>query len=546
MKADRLDRQTGRISPAVLIFLAMIALALFVEEVVYHSVSELIDARYQMATMLNRSAKLLDTMKFDRLAKLSTQLKQDILRSGPTASDQSANRVNAKTVTVLASLEASRSFIPLNEQGETSRAPFLGIQLAESASGARAVELLGAHLEQVAHWYGQSAQQLRDLLLFDHSLFVDRHARLFHIDEALNDTQLEHERLLGSSVDAAIGSSISNTLFPEADTFSLHSKSDSTRILYLNFRGFGAKPAFDLDKNVGTFSSSERAMIQRIWARVKEDYSAFDVDVTTEAPTNVTGKIGAMILITNQTSDAGGYAYLNSFGRIDLQNPPAFCFQNQLANAEKPIAECISHELGHTLGLHHQSTASASYYGGSGAGETGWAPIMGVSYYKNLTQWSKGEYSGATNLEDAYVVMAKRSLLPRVDDHGDTIAKATALQKVVSNGLNNLQGSGIINSPSDVDMFSFYAGTGPISVSVAPSAYSGNLDVALQLYDASGKLLASANAENALAASLSFTSTKAGTYYLKVAGTGKGDPRTTGYSNYGSLGQYLIQATSAL
>ena len=33
----------------------------------------------------------------------------------------------------------------------------------------------------------------------------------------------------------------------------------------------------------GTFSTTEQALIQRIWLRVAEDYAAFDVDITTEA-----------------------------------------------------------------------------------------------------------------------------------------------------------------------------------------------------------------------------------------------------------------------
>lgn len=32
------------------------------------------------------------------------------------------------------------------------------------------------------------------------------------------------------------------------------------------------------------------------------------------------------------------------------------------------------------------------------SGANGWAPIMGVGYYQELTQWSKGEYAGANNV----------------------------------------------------------------------------------------------------------------------------------------------------
>ena len=67
------------------------------------------------------------------------------------------------------------------------------------------------------------------------------------------------------------------------------------------------------------------------------------------------------------------------------------------AGNEKYVAEAASHEAGHNMGLSHDGTSTAAYYGGQGSGATGWAPIMGVGYYKNLSQWSKGEYALANN-----------------------------------------------------------------------------------------------------------------------------------------------------
>ena len=40
------------------------------------------------------------------------------------------------------------------------------------------------------------------------------------------------------------------------------------------------------------------------------------------------------------------------------------------------------------------------YYTGHGVAPVDWGPIMGVGYYSDVTQWSKGEYSGANNTED--------------------------------------------------------------------------------------------------------------------------------------------------
>jgi hypothetical protein len=269
------------------------------------------------------------------------------------------------------------------------------------------------------------------------------------------------------------------------------------------------------------------------------------VDVTTEAPAAGSGKVGTKILITRDLSQgAGGYAYLNTFSSSTL-GATAYCFQNNLANAEKPIAECLSHEVGHTLGLLHQSTATTTYYGGSGSGDTGWAPIMGVSYYKNLTQWAKGEFPGATNKQDAYAVMATSGLKARVDDHGNTIAKATAATVGTVTGQLTLSMAGVIETPGDVDMFSFRAGAGPVSLSAKPSAWSGNVDVSMDLLDATGKVLASGNPAALLSATITFNLPAKGTYYVSIKGVGQGTPSQGGYSNYGSVGQYVVTGSAA-
>ena len=73
------------------------------------------------------------------------------------------------------------------------------------------------------------------------------------------------------------------------------------------------------------------------------------------------------------------------------------------------VAECCSHESGHAVGLSHQSrydgvncaTPVEQYNSGIGTGEVSWAPIMGNSYYKNMTNWNNGPTPyGCTNLQD--------------------------------------------------------------------------------------------------------------------------------------------------
>lgn len=354
-----------------------------------------------------------------------------------------------------------------------------------------------------------------------------------------------------------------------SQTFLLHTNPGATKRIYLDFDGHvtsgtswnssftgGANivtPAFDIDGNTASFSNAELERIQFIWQRVAEDYASFDVDITTQDPgaaaLSKSGtsdqEWGIRVVIGGSSSDwygnAGGVAYVGSFNWST--DTPTFVFEAQLGNgAEKYTAEAISHEVGHTLGLSHdgRSNPSEGYYQGHGSGETGWAPIMGVGYYKELTQWSKGEYAYANNTQDDLsVITTQNGFGYRGDDYGNSIS--TASPASVSG--NTLTAWGVIERSNDVDVFSFSTNTGTVSLSATPFERSPNLDISLELFTTSNTLLASSNPSTQLSASLTNLALSAGVYYVRVSGVGMGDPLSTGYSNYGSLGQYLLTGT---
>ncbi|MCB0335438.1 MAG: PKD domain-containing protein, partial [Bdellovibrionales bacterium] len=236
------------------------------------------------------------------------------------------------------------------------------------------------------------------------------------------------------------------------------------------------------------------------------------------------------------SSNCGGVAYRDAIPSSSYYRHFAFVFANNLANNARYMGEAISHELGHNLGLSHDGKDSSSYYYGHGSGETAWAPIMGAGYFKNLVQWSKGEYSNASNTQDD-ITLISAILGGRDDDHGDARGDATLLndEEVVLEG--------IVETSGDQDVFEFFAEPDPVVFSVAPALFGPSVDLQVTLLDEAGQVLAESNPPDLLAAQIDFEIPAKGAYYLVVQGTGKGDPLADGYSEYGSIGSYSIQGS---
>ncbi len=461
---------------------------------------------------------------------------------------------------------------------EKSAFPHLNLSDRHS-SGQRAVDLLGDRLPEIASWYRKSPDEFRSMMLNDRRMRLDQRGKLFAVDELeapLPAPQSPAKAVGTATVVTAAGAAspglLDGVLAPLDQTFLLHSRPGAQRTIYLNFKGatltgtawnttagvssITAVP-FDLDGIPGTFSTAELQRIQYIWQRVAEDYAPFDVDVTTEAVSSTllnrsstTDTVfGTTVLITNSTGvytcSCGGVAYVGAFDDVGDTYKPALVFYNQLGSGnEKYVAEAISHEAGHNMGLSHDGTATAGYYSGQGTGTyTGWAPIMGVGYYKPLVQWSKGEYFGANNTQDDFAVAQTYGLPLRTDDHGDTLATATAPTGTSSGGVTTFSTQGVIERASDIDVFTLTANAGPISLALSPTNRSANLDGVLTLMNSAGTVLATSNPVDTLNGSISVTLPAAGTYYVSVRGTGNGDPAGTGYSSYGSVGQYALSGS---
>ena len=437
-------------------------------------------------------------------------------------------------------------------RAERVKPPFPSMRFSRHFHNEEAIQALGANLPTVASWYGKSTEEMARLLRRDRNLWVSPTGRLMYTCEMETPSEAGAEAATGVTRDHVAS-------FPLDQTFKLHSLPGSKKTVYLDFNGgtvsgtawnasynSGADiiaAAFDLDGAPGTFGTSELQVIQNIWKRVAEDYAPFDVDVTTEEPaaaaltrsssSDDTFGNRVMITPTNFYANAGGVSYVGAFDDVGDYYKTSWAFSNKLLNGEKYIAEACSHENGHSVGLHHEGTTSGTtYYQGQGD----WAPIMGNSYYKNVTQWAKGEYTGANNTEDQLQVMQNYGLAYFKDDHGNTAN--TAAQIAIGTTISE---SGFIENNNDVDVFKFLAGAGAVSISVSPAPLGPNLKILAELLDSGGNILASSSLSS-LGASIS-TTVSAGSYYLTVSGVGSLDPASTGYSNYASLGQYTITGT---
>ncbi len=437
------------------------------------------------------------------------------------------------------------------------------IMQAESIQGHLSVSLLESRLPDIALKYQRKPSEIKDILLNDESVWLDKYGFIFFNEPISTRKQLAS--IIGPS---AADNSLPEPIFPLSQTFKLHSNSGSKRIAYLDFDGHTLTgtawngpndpihtKAYSIDDDE-TFSERELRNIQEIWMQVSEDYAIFDVDVTTEKPDEELIKrtdasdeyYGTRALITENTfsqCNCAGQSYLGIYSAVGFTHDyyqPALIFSDNLEKGSpKLVAEAVSHEIGHTLNLSHDGLSTIGYYAGHGLGETSWAPIMGTGYYKTVTQWSKGEYTDANNIEDDIQVIQDNGLSIKSDDHDNTSSSATPLvMTAVDDNSNAISGNGLIERQNDADFFEIKSGVGNVLINIAPNSIYPNLDIDAALFDSDGVVVASSNPKDKLLAKISYYSSLGGTYYLKVSGSGVGDALAIGYSDYSSLGRYYI------
>ena len=357
-----------------------------------------------------------------------------------------------------------------------------------------------------------------------------------------------------------------------ADPLALHSLAGSAHTVFIDFNGHvvsgtawndqgvasGPTPGWDPAGNgAAVLSASEQAAVVEVWTRVAEDFAPFDVDVTTADPgadaLTRTGPAdptyGVRVLVSTDPAarsaidgcagTCSGVAFNDVFDTPveHARHQIAWVFPQALVDDAKFVAETVSHEVGHTLGLDHDDRsgdADAGYY----SGHTPWAPIMGSAHAQPVSQWSRGSFAGSLNPEDDLAIIASSGIPLRADE-GSTLPAPGV--------------TSYITSAADLDTYVLEDCAGAVQVDADVATVGADLDVELRLLTSDNALLAQADPLSAasertatgLDALLSHTvDATPRDYRLVVDGTGRdGTTPTTGYDDYGSVGAYRLSVS---
>ncbi|MFK7917327.1 MAG: zinc-dependent metalloprotease family protein [Ilumatobacter sp.] len=360
----------------------------------------------------------------------------------------------------------------------------------------------------------------------------------------------------------------------QSEVFQLNSRPGAERTILLDFDGqvvtsphwnsgapIDAAAFSNGDQNNESFSEQDRIAIVEIWERVAEDFAAWDVNVTTQDPGEadlsknwsvVGDPHGVRVVITPSytwydTRRFGGVAYVGSFdANYDL---PAWVFSSNLSNGNaKSVAEAASHEVGHALGLYHDGVdrvddqgnrTNLGYYSGHGD----WAPIMGIGYYRPVTQWSRGEYNGATNTEDDLAI---------IDTYLDRIGPTAGSNATQALGPGTSSTEHVITNGGEIATHIVDVGVTPMTITVDKLNPEGNLLAELQVHNQAGQTIASATPSDPSSWTLEVTlpaGTPPGPYVVDVISRGwipgvnaPASSSTTdeGFSDYSSIGGYRL------
>jgi fibronectin type 3 domain-containing protein len=328
----------------------------------------------------------------------------------------------------------------------------------------------------------------------------------------------------------------------------LSSRPGAPASLYLNFGGDTVASWLGYTPGVIPAYGGTSTAMEEIWQVVAENYSPFNLNVTTVKPTS--GAVSQVDVGGNGAWTGGTYGGIGQVGGIGGSSPSnpvrGFVFPDNLGGGYYwYVADASTHESGHTMGLQHQSawsggTKTDEYQSGPGDGT---APTMGNSYSAGRSMWWYGLNTNDVYQDDMTVIGSNAFGYAPVAT-GTTAATAHPL--TVSG--NTLAASGVLDSMTQTDDWSFTTGGGPFSFTVSDpyssdlGAAYGNLHPKLEITDGSGNVVVNWQDPDSVGVSWS-GSLAAGSYRIVVGSHGISGAATA--DNYGfDVGTYFLSGTT--
>jgi hypothetical protein len=237
----------------------------------------------------------------------------------------------------------------------------------------------------------------------------------------------------------------------------LNSYSPAAATVYLDFDGATVEGTLwnEKGKIIAEPSGLSPATITWIHKKIAEHFALFNLNITTDPAVYEHAPIHqrTRIIITpngNWYGPASGVSAIGSFVWGD--DTPAWVFMDNLSNNSLFIAAAATHQIGHTLGLQHQSLYDSygimisELSGGENNIFSNEAPLMGIPFYKQA-DWINGTSSaGPANIQNDTALIAgapnnigyrKKSAADETDSNQNNTAVKIENQQPGSIGLNS-------------------------------------------------------------------------------------------------------------